>query len=239
MRHFFSILGGMGTMATESFIRILNQRTPAKRDQDYLNYILVNHATVPDRTSYLLDHSQPNFLPDLLADVKQQNLLKPDFMVMVCNTAHYFYDQLAAASDVPFLNMPQETVKSLKRHYPRTKRVGLAATEGTISSGVYQQYIYQAGLDEVDPTPDIQEKINQLIYKSIKEERGAVDAPLYHEILADMMQQLKVDVIILGCTELSLAQELAPNHQYPVADSQSIMADRTLALATKYQKNKA
>lgn len=236
MRHFFSVLGGMGTMATESYIRILNQRTPAKKDQDYLNYILVNHATVPDRTTYLLDHSQPNFLPDLLEDVQQQNLLKPDFMVMVCNTAHYFYDELAAASDAPFLNMPQETVRALQKQYPQAKRIGLAATSGTINSQVYHKYIADAGLTEVDPTPAIQEKINRLIYQSIKEEQGAVDATLYHEILADMMHDLNVDVIILGCTELSLAQEKAPNHQYPVADSQSIIADRSLELALELRK---
>lgn len=239
MRHFFSILGGMGTLATESFIRILNQRTPAKCDQDYLNYMLVNHATIPDRTTYLLDHQQPNFLPDLLADVRQQNQLHPDFMVMVCNTAHYFYDDLAKASDVPFLNMPETTVAHLKRQYPQAQRIGLAATRGTIQSRIYHRYLKAAGLNEVDPTPAIQTQINQLIYHSIKENRGQVDAELYHGILKSMMSELKVDVIILGCTELSLAQELAGHHPYPVADSQSIIADKTLALAQHYQKNQA
>ena len=68
MKDFFTIIGGMGTPATESYIRLLNARTPAHRDQDYFNYILVNHATVPDRSTYLKDHSQPNPYPDLLED---------------------------------------------------------------------------------------------------------------------------------------------------------------------------
>ncbi|ANK58868.1 MULTISPECIES: amino acid racemase [Loigolactobacillus] len=238
MQQFFSILGGMGTMATDSFIRILNQRTPAKNDQDYLNYILVNHATVPDRTTYLLDHSKTNFLPTLLEDVEQQNSLKPDFMVMVCNTAHYFYDELNAASDVPFLNMPEETVKEIKHKFPTAKRIGLAATQGTVASGVYQPIIKKAGYTEVDPTPAIQQKINDLIYTSIKEEQGHVDATLYHTILADMVQDMKVDAIILGCTELSLAEEKAPDHNYPVVDSQSTIADRTLELALKLRQER-
>lgn len=53
MENFFTILGGMGTLATESFIHTLNKRTEAHRDQDYLNYIVVNHATIPDRTEYI------------------------------------------------------------------------------------------------------------------------------------------------------------------------------------------
>ena len=58
MKDFFTIIEGMGTPATESYIRLLNAATPAHRDQDYLNYILVNHATVPDRSTYLMDHSR-------------------------------------------------------------------------------------------------------------------------------------------------------------------------------------
>lgn len=235
MKHFFSILGGMGTSATESFIRVLNRRTPANNDQEYLNYILVNHATVPDRTTYILDHQQKSFLPALLDDVRQQNLLKPDFIVMVCNTAHYFYDELAAASDVPFLNMPAEAVKAVQTKFPQAKRIGVAATRGTIGSGIYQKVIQAAGLTEVVPSPAIQDEIDELIYHQIKQGRGKVNPELYHAILQKMMTQQKADMIILGCTELSLAQELAPTDQFPLVDAQANIADRTLALAAKLQ----
>jgi aspartate racemase len=60
MKNFFVILGGMGSLATESFVRLINQRTPTTSDQDYLDYLVVNHATIPDRSTYILDHSQPN-----------------------------------------------------------------------------------------------------------------------------------------------------------------------------------
>ena len=60
MENFFTILGGMGTLATESFIHTLNERTEAYRDQDYLNYIVVNHATIPDRTDYIKNPSLEN-----------------------------------------------------------------------------------------------------------------------------------------------------------------------------------
>ena len=94
MRDFFTILGGMGTMATESFVRQLNKRTPTHADQDYLNYILYNHATIPDRTAYIPDRSKPNPIPLLQEDIRQQNILQPSFIVLTCNTAHYFFDDL-------------------------------------------------------------------------------------------------------------------------------------------------
>ena len=34
MQQFFTILGGMGTLATESYVRLLDQRTPTHSDQD-------------------------------------------------------------------------------------------------------------------------------------------------------------------------------------------------------------
>ena len=86
MENFFSILGGMGTMATESFVRLINHRTKATKDQEYLNYVLFNHATVPDRTAYILDRSEENPMPFLLDDIEKQNLLQPNFIVLTCNT---------------------------------------------------------------------------------------------------------------------------------------------------------
>ncbi|ERL64591.1 amino acid racemase [Schleiferilactobacillus shenzhenensis] len=231
MEHFFTVIGGMGTPATESYVRLLNARTPAHRDQDYLNYILVNHATVPDRTAYILDHSQSNFLPPLLADIKQQASLHPDFIVIVCNTAHYFYKELAAAAgDVPLLHMPHVAVNTLTQRFPKAKKVGLIATAGTMADHIYEREIQAAGYEVVLGNGTIQDQVTELIYHDIKE-RNHVDGELYHTILREMMVEKSCDLVVLGCTELSLAQEKAPDHPYPVIDPQSIIADESLRIA--------
>ncbi|WP_125572679.1 aspartate/glutamate racemase family protein [Levilactobacillus huananensis] len=235
MQKFFTIIGGMGTMATESYIHQLNLRTPAHADQEYLNYILVNHATVPDRTNYILDHSQPNPLPSLLEDIRQQSQLKPAFFTLPCNTAHYFYDDLQAATDVPLLHMPRETVKEIQRRYPNAKRIGITGTQGTITDKVYEDEVAAAGLEPVLPTQAIEDETMTLIYNHIKE-NNEVDAKLYHHILNEMVTERHADVVILGCTELSLAQEREPELTIPVADSQSILVDRTLEMALKLRQ---
>lgn len=235
MKKFFTVLGGMGTMATESYLRILNSRTPATKDQDYLNYLLVNDATVPDRTSYILDHTQPNFYNDLREDILQQSQLNPDFFVMVCNTAHYFYDDLQSQTSIPLLHMPRIAVDYLHQQFPEEKRIGLIATAGTIADHVYANEIERIGCEVVYGDDSIQPKVNELIYTDIKE-NNKVDAELYHEILQEMHDKFGVNVIVLGCTELSLAQEKAPDHPYQVIDAQSIIADQTLTLATKIRR---
>ncbi|KRN02117.1 aspartate racemase [Levilactobacillus senmaizukei DSM 21775 = NBRC 103853] len=236
MKKFFTIIGGMGTMATESYLHQLNLRTPAHNDQDYLNYILVNHATVPDRTTYIMDHSQPNPLPDLLEDIKQQSALGPAFFALPCNTAHYFYDDLQATTDIPILHMPREAVKEIKRRFPEAKRIGITGTQGTITDHVIENEVVNAGLEPVLPTADIEAETMELIYDNIKE-NNHVDRALYHRILKRMMTEQKADLVILGCTELSLAQEREPETELPLIDAQSVLVDRSLELALKQRKS--
>lgn len=220
----------MGTAATESYIRLINQRVDAHRDQDYLDYLLVNHASVPDRTSYILNHDNPSFYPALRDDIEQQNLLHPKFIVMVCNTAHYFYQELREHSESPLLHMPRIAVQRLVEQYPAEDRIGLIATRGTIADKIYKNELEAVGKTVVLGGPEIQPMVDELIYDNIKE-HGTVDEQLYYKILQTMHDKYGVNVIVLGCTELSLAQELAPKHEYHVIDAQSIIADVSIELA--------
>lgn len=230
MKHFFSVIGGMGTIATESYIRLINHRIEIHQDQDYLNYILVNDAQVPDRTAYIMDHSQPNFFYDLKNDIENQAKLKPDFMVMPCNTAHYFYDELNQLTDIPFLNMMRIAAHYFADNFPNQNKIGLIATEGSIKDHLYEDELKRVGKSVELGGPEIQPMVNRLIYDNIKE-KGIVDHNLYHKILQIMHDKYGCDVTLLGCTELSLAQEQAPDHPYNVIDPQSIMADVTIELA--------
>ncbi|MBM6754243.1 amino acid racemase [Lactobacillus alvi] len=235
MKHFFTVLGGMGTLATESYVRILDQRTPTHSDQDYYDYIVVNHATVPDRTTWILDHTKADPRPALIEDIKQQSLLKPDFFVLICNTAHYFFDELQAATEIPILNMIDETVKEISRIKPSAKKVGLLATPGTIESGLYDGYLEKAGYEVIRPTQAIIDETESLIYDDIKI-AGHSDGQKYHHLVQTMVEDMGADIVVLGCTELSYAEEMNPETEYPVADSQSIIVDRTIDLAKKQKQ---
>ena len=183
MRDFFTILGGMGTMATESFVRQLNKRTPTHADQDYLNYILYNHATVPDRTAYILDRTKPNPVPVLQEAIRQQNILQPSFIVLTCNTAHYFFEELQKETKIPLLHMPKEAVKQIKADQV-TGKVAFLGTEGSVKAGVYERELINQGIDYLIPDKNLQAKINHLIYHDIKE-NDYINMDLFFEILLE------------------------------------------------------
>lgn len=224
MKQFFAILGGMGTLATTNFLVEMNKRYRPYCDQEYLDYVLFNHASIPDRTAYILDHSQVSPLEALIESLKQIDCLKPDFIVIPCNTAHYFYQELAEVTEIPILNMLNLTQTALA-DLPG-KKVGVCATEGTVQSGLYQDIIKEAGKDLLLPTKEIQKKVTDLIYQSVKTQ-GEADITLLKKILR-IYQDLGADIILLGCTEVSYVYSQF-EHPIPyVIDAEKVLVEATI-----------
>ena len=233
MKNFFVILGGMGTKATESFVHLLNDKTPANKDQDYLNYLLVNHASVPDRTAFLLGESDENPATVLIEDIEQYSTLAPDFFVLTCNTAHRFYDELQAATAVPILHMPRLAVDHVVEQFGNKEivNVGILATTGTIKTGVYNEALARfKHLNVIIPDDALQQEVMNLIYRDIKQ-ANFMNQELFFKILATMMHDYHCDTIILGCTELSLIAEHVDLAPYQVVDAQAELVAQTIKLA--------
>ena len=161
-------------------------------------------------------------------------MLEPNFIVLTCNTAHYFFDELQAATPIPILHMPREAANELVRQQTSGK-VAILGTEGSMKAGIYESEVRNLGFEVVIPDQLLQEKINYLIYHEIKES-DRLNKDLYFEILDEAVGRLNCEKVILGCTELSLMQEFASNNPYPVIDAQSLIADRTIELALENRK---
>lgn len=106
-----------------------------------------------------------------------------------------------------------------------------------MTAGLYDHYITAAGYEEIKPTPEILDMTEDLIYHDIKES-GHSDGAKYHELVRRMIEEEGADIVILGCTELSYAEEMNPETKYPVADSQSIIVDRSLEKGLALRQNK-
>lgn len=231
MENCFGIIGGMGTMATEDFVHTVNRLTVTHRDQDYLNYVVLNDAQIPDRTAYILDHNCTNPLPSLKADVQLLNRLGAKFIVMTCNTAHYFIPALTAITNVPILNMPALAVEAAcQLQQPRPLRIGILATTGTLKSQLYQQLIRANGHMPVVPTEQQQAQVMALIYEDIKQ-HDYVDRVKFHGLIDQLLNAADCDAVILGCTELSVAQDAAPYGSERVIDAQYELARVTVQCA--------
>ncbi len=231
MKHFFSIIGGMGTLASTQFIVDMNRLYSPDEDQKYLNYILYNYADVPDRTAYILDDSEDDPSPYLIEAVKAVESLGTEFVVIACNTAHYFIDEIKKETDVPILNMLDVTGDALRQH--DAERIGIMATRGTFNSKLYHQVIEGAGMTVVEPGELLQEKIMSLIYDDVKE-NNRVDKEKFQVVLNEF-KALGAEIIVLGCTELSFIHSHFEEEIEGLIDAQQLTILETIRRARSTQ----
>ena len=194
------VLGGLGPMATVYFYELLTALTDAKSDQEHIDMVISSRATTPDRTAFILGESDTNPIDAMIEDSKKLVAFGAELIAIPCNTAHYFYDQLAAAVDVPILNIVEESVAHLK--HEGVKRFGLLATDGTVRSGTYQKYCEAHDIICVTPEPEYQKLVMEIIYGQIKQGKRA-DMTMFRKV-EQHMRELGCERLILGCTELSL-----------------------------------
>lgn len=54
MRNAVGVLGGVGPLATVYFMEMIIEMTDASKDQEHIDMLVSNHATIPDRTGFIL-----------------------------------------------------------------------------------------------------------------------------------------------------------------------------------------
>lgn len=231
------VLGGVGPMATAYFMEIVIQKTPAEKDQDNIPMIVFNDPQIPDRTAYILDHTQPNPLPEMIKVARWLENAGSDYIAIPCNTAHYFYDSIAASVDIPVVSIMEETTKRAARTVRPGGKIGLMATDGTISSGVFQKYLEDAGLETVVPDAKYQQDVMHIIYDCVKSNK-----PYNKEeflAVANHLRDKGCDMVVIGCTELSVVyQDLAdelPEWQFDALDA---LADKCVEYYIEERKHR-
>lgn len=194
------VIGGVGPLSTAYFMEVLINMTDAVSDQEHINMIVLNHTEIPDRTAYILDNSKDSPVDMMREDAVKLEKWGADIIVTPCNTAHYFYDELQSAVNIPFINMIDETALYLKRI--GAKRVGIMATNGTISTRLFQAALEKQGIEPVCPSIQNQQYVMDIIYDNVKAS-VSVDLSKFRCVVNEFKLN-DCDKIILGCTELSL-----------------------------------
>ena len=219
------VLGGMGPQATAIFYQRLIDHTLAAADQEHLPTLILSDSQIPDRTAALLSGDTQAVEERLLADAKVLENWGATAIAVPCNTSHAFLPGLQGKISVPIVNMIQETAAALRSS--GAKRVGILATDGTLSMGLYHAALKRVGIEPVSPSPETQKLVMDLIYNQIKKgERGkgatlvAIDAALHG---------LDCDRAVLACTELSVCKDW---HHLPdfYLDAMDVLADKCITM---------
>ncbi len=245
------ILGGMGTQAGLDFCNKLAILNRGKVDQDYPLFFLYNKSNIPGRpesigiqTGNLSNRtnnkkSEKKYLLVLKSLLNGCQLLKKskcNFIVIPCNTAHYWYDDLQKKINLPIINMPKEVFNYTVKKCKKNSSIGLLATEGTLKTGVYSKF-FNKNYNLVYPNTITQKKsVNKAIklvkMGKVKAANNAIKPAINYLI------KKKCKKIILGCTELPIA--IFAFKSFKTIKSSKIFLDPNLILANaamnKYKK---
>lgn len=228
----------MGPLAHIEFERRLIQRNLERgvtRDQDHPVWLLVGASNIPDRSQSLAGQAE-DCTPWLMRYGRLLERAGADFLIVTCNTAHAFYPRVQPQLTIPWLHLMQHTAQHVATTYPAARRVGILATDGTLQTGLYSQPLLSSGMLPVVPSAPEQGRVMQAIYhpdwgikasgiwlseQSLEQLRQAVVA----------LERQGAELVIAGCTELSVGLARLNDLPLPWIDPLDIVAQLTLDLS--------
>lgn len=121
-------------------------------------------------------------------------------IVIACNTASAFaLKTIKKEIDIPIIGVVKPGAKAAAGT-TRNGRVGIIGTEGTINSGIYNEY-----LSKTNPKIEVYGKACPLFVPLVEE--GLIDDPITVEMAGRYIKELQeydIDTLVLGCTHYPL-----------------------------------
>ena len=212
------ILGGMGTQAGLDFCNKLAMLNRGKVDQEYPLFMLYNKSNIPGRPESIgvqtgsfstLPRDGKNVtkynkvLKSLLEGCRSLEKSGCKFIVIPCNTAHYWYEDLRKKIKIPIINMPKEVFLHTNKVCKKNSKIGILATEGTLKTEIYEK-LFKNKYKLIKPLGHLQVRSVNKTIKHVK--MGNIKLaeksikPAINYLIKNNCKK-----IILGCTELPIA----------------------------------
>lgn len=222
------ILGGMGPEATVDFMAKVISQTPAKSDQEHIRLLVDHNPSVPNRHAAIAEGGREvaSSLVDMARGLEKGGA---DFLMMVCNTAHAFQEDIRKAIDIPFISLIDEVISELENRHPQVNRVGVMAAEGCLAAELYQQALAQSGREFVTWSPSELNQFMSLLYQ-IKAGTPLADIKPPMTLLVTSLLDRGAEVLIAGCTEIPLVLSDA-DIPIPLLASTDILVASTIEYA--------
>jgi aspartate racemase len=203
----------MGPAASAEFVNRLVQQTPATCDQEHIPFVLWNEPRTPDRSTSMRDGNDYP-LPYLKEGILSLKSVGCDYIVIPCNSAHYWYDELVKFK-IPIIHIV-DSVADVLRDINITGTIGIMGTQATIELGLYQNRL--TDWDCIVPSQEEMDNIVQPAIDLIK----AGDMVKSHTMLMSTVDSLisrGAKAVVLGCTELPLAVREVEKNGIPLVNS--------------------
>ena len=158
-----------------------------------------------------------------------------DFAAIASNTPHIVFDEVNKKSPIPLLSIVEETCNAAAKL--GLKKIGLMGTKLTMEADFYKKPFRDKGMQIIIPSEPERELIQGRLFSEI--ELGIFKDSTRDELLGivkRMIDEDRIDSLILGCTELPL---ILPESKYgiPFLNTTAIHCAGIVKYCIEEQKN--
>lgn len=193
------ILGGMGPEATMG----LMDRVVAAAGADQVPLVVDMNTKVPSRISADCNAGDTDPAPVLVAMAKRMQAADAAALVMPCNMAHQYAGEIAAAVDIPLLDMVVLTSRAAVAAAGEGGKVGILGSPALQETGIFDAAVAAAGGQAVYPDDQ------GMLLDAIREIKTRGVTPYVRDKLVlashDLLWQ-GAQVQLVACTEFSLLE---------------------------------
>lgn len=220
------VLGGMGAAASADFylklVEIAQKKYHAQHDDDFPPIWIYNLPVVGfDETGFINPTSVKN---QLISSAKKLEAAGSNFIIIPCNTVHYFFKEIQASIKIPFISILKITADTIKK--AGYKKIGLLNSQSTKQYNLYETAFKKLGVLTNSTTESEQLKVNKVIGNVIGGLQGQKDIKNLNSIITRFKKE-GAEAVVLGCTELPLAFS-QKNCDLPVFDTTALLAEASL-----------
>ncbi len=222
------VIGGMGPEATIDFMSKVLEYTPAETDQDHVRMLVDQNPRTPSR-QHALSGDGPSPGPIMATAAAKLEAGGADFLVLPCNTAHAWQEEIVAAVTIPFISIIDASVSQALAAVGDDEAVGLLTTPGCFAAGLYQRAMSERGRELVLQTRDELDEAMRCIDRIKAGDKSEEIAGALQELAGQLVGR-GARAIIAACTELPLLLR-PPMLEVPLVASTDALAIKTVAVA--------
>lgn len=228
------VLGGMGPQATIEFMKRVMNHTNAHDDIDHLRMIVDSNPKVPSRIAAIIEKKggEPGVV--LAEMAKGLEAAGAQFLVITCNTAHYYLEDIRAAASIPVLNVIQLSAAKLSQALGKKAKIGVLASPAIQQIALFEKTFHQYDLSLAYPDPKEQENLLAIIRAVKAGALSQAEQKAYEQIAKSLLDNHGVKGIIVACTELSLLP--LPRRKTLIIDTLDVLVEAAISTAKNGEK---
>ena len=223
------IIGGMGPEATVDLMQRIIANTSAIDDVDHIRCIVDNNPKIPSRIKAILEQDGENPGPSMAEMARRLEKWGADFLVIPCNTAHYYYEYVANAVSIPVVHLIDLVVHTVITDNPIIREIGILGSTAIVKTALYETRFVARGVKVVYPEAEMQEKLFEVITAVKSGKTSGQVADQFIEV-CNHLGEKNVRVCILGCTELGVVKA---DLSLKSIDASEILAREIVAIVKK------